>query len=84
MAQVPRGFGPRGDIDSMWTASTSPLSAPSTTMGPFCGFTKGMLSTREGRSCSLRTLPSKASRVSTTTRSPGLTDNTGLEYGPMV
>jgi len=84
MAQVPRGLGPRGSIFSMCTAMTSPFCAPSTRMGPFCGFTKGMVSTREGRSCSLFTLPSKASRVSTTTRSPGLTVSTGSEYGPMV
>ena len=29
IAQVPRGLGPRGAMLSMWTASTSPLSAPS-------------------------------------------------------
>ncbi|MGF6347226.1 hypothetical protein QF040_001939 [Variovorax sp. W2I14] len=77
MQQVPRGLGPRGAIDSMYTAIVSPGSAPSIMIGPFCGFTKGMVSTFEGRSCSVLTLPSKASRVSTTMRSPGFTVITG-------
>ena len=83
-AQVPRGFGPRGFIDSMWTAIASPGSAPSMMIGPFCGFTKGIFSTFEGRSCSVFTAPPNASRVSTTMRSPGFTCSTGCEYGPIV
>ena len=76
---MPRGFGPRGAIDSMWTAMTSPFSAPSTTIGPFCGLTKGIVSTRDGRSRSVLIAPSKASRVSTTIRSPARTVSTGSE-----
>ncbi len=53
-------------------------------MGPFWGFTKGMVSTALGRSASLWMAPPKASRVSTTMRSPGATSSTGSEYGPMV
>ena len=43
-----------------------------------------LVSTLEGRSCSVLTWLLNASRVSTTTRSPGRTLSTGSEYGPMV
>ena len=84
MQQVPRGLSPRGTIDSICTATVSPGSAPSIMIGPFCGLTNGIVSTRDGMSCSVLILPLNASRVSTTMRSPGFTVITGCEYGPMV
>ena len=62
----------------------SPFSAPVTKIGPFCGFTNGNVSVALGRSDSVRIAPSKASRVSTVTRSPGWISRTGVEYGPIV
>ena len=84
MAHVPRGFSPRGAIDSMRTASASPFPAPVTMIGPFCGFTNGIVSVALGRSDSVWITPPKASRVSTVTRSPGWISRTGVEYGPIV
>ena len=84
MQHVPRGLWPLGTIDSMYTAITSPFSAPSIMIGPFCGFRNGTVSFSLMLSCSVLIAPSKASRVSTTTRSPGLMCSTGSEYGPMV
>ncbi len=71
MQQKPCGSSPRGAIFSMYTATTSPFSAPSIMIGPFCGFRNGTCSTCDGLSVSSLILPSNASRVSTTTRSPG-------------
>ena len=77
MQQVPRGWGPRGAMLSMWTASTSPFLAPAMKIGPHCGLRKGTSNSSEGTSLSLVILPSKASRVSTITRSPGSMESTG-------
>ena len=76
-AVVPTGCGPRGLIEWMWTASTSPFSAPSTAIGPHCGLRKGTFSSAAGLSLSFLILPSKASCVSATTMSPGLILRTG-------
>ena len=53
-------------------------------IGPFWGFTNGIVSVALGRSDSVWITPPKASRVSTTTRSPGWISSTGVEYGPIV
>ena len=53
-------------------------------IGPFCGFTNGIVSLALGRSASVWITPPNASRVSTVTRSPGWISNTGEEYGPIV
>jgi hypothetical protein len=63
----------------MWAASVSPFSAPSTMIGPFCGFTNGIVNVALGRSASVWITPPNASRVSTVTRSPGWICNTGDE-----
>ena len=84
IAHVPRGLSPRGSIDSMCTARASPFSAPATMIGPFCGFTNGIVNVALGRSDSVWITPPNASRVSTVTRSPGSISRTGVEYGPIV
>ena len=77
------GCSPRGTIDSMCTASASPFSAPSIMIGPFCGFSERhaqLLARQVGLGLDARR--SKASRVSTTTRSPGCDAQHRLRVGP--
>ena len=76
-AEVPTGWGPRGTMVSMRTHRTSPFSAPSTAIGPFCGLTNGKFSFSDGLSSTDLIAPPKASSVSATTTSPGAIVSTG-------
>ena len=67
----------------MRTQSTSPFSAPSTAIGPFCGLTNGMLSFCDGRSSTDLIAPPNASSVSATTTSPGAIVSTGGRVWPI-
>jgi hypothetical protein len=66
-----------GSIETKWTASVSPGSAPSMWKGPVSGFTNGTSMTCETRSSTPRTLPAKASSLQSSSTVPGLTRRTG-------
>lgn len=52
-----------GSIETKWTATVSPGSAPSTWKGPVCGLRNGNSHTSETKSFSERTRPAKQSSV---------------------